>query len=150
MSQVILEDQDSIDVEPGVVISDTRGGNDSVLYRVVYADDCRVLMRSNKHHKRTGDRHYRNDFREQFEQYMISGRYERRPDNAEAPSMPSEADAEEMEWSELRGIGAGTQEKLREAGIKTDMDLREADDSYVVEIYSMSEVKLDRMKEFIQ
>lgn len=148
MNKDLLQERDEVEVEPGQVIADIRSG-DSTLYRVVYADDSRVLLRSNKHLEQTGERHYRCDFRDTFDQYVIEGRYERRENSAEAPSMPAETTATEMDWSEVDYVGEGTEEKLYEAGIKTDRDLREADDDYVIEVYGMSEAKLKRMKEFI-
>jgi len=148
MSATLLDEQDSIEVETGEIISDTRS-NDETLYRVVYADDSRVLLRSNEHLKQTGNRHYRCDFREEYENYVMEGRYKRQEDSADAPSMPSQVDAQEMNWSEVEYVGEKTEQKLYKAGIKTDHDLRESDDDYVVEVYGMSEAKLERMKEFI-
>lgn len=137
------------EVEKGQIYTDTRS-NDDVLYRVVYADDYRVLLRSNKILDRIGTRHYRCDKRGDFERYLTAGRYERRENEADAPSMPSEVEAEEQVWSDVSGVGEKTERKLYEAGIKTDHDLRSTDDEKVIDVYGMSEAKLERLYDSIE
>ena len=135
--------------EPGSLIKDTRSNSDELL-RVVYADDCRILMRSNKRHQQTGRRAYRSDFVDTFEEYVESGRYKPAEETADAPSMPAKVAAEEQEWSEIDGIGAKTERLLRENGITTDHDVATTDDSFIIDVYGMSEAKLERMKKFVQ
>lgn len=139
----------TVDPEDVELFQDTRSNSD-VIFRVVHLDNCRVLSRSNQHLKRTGRRHYRCDFRDDFDNYVIEGRYEPVEESEEAPSMPSEVEATEIDWSEVKGVGAKTNTKLHEAGVKTDHDLRSVDDSQIVAVYGMSDGKLDRMKEHIQ
>jgi len=134
--------------EPGDLIQDTRSNSDELL-RLVYVDDCRVLMRSNHRHEQTGRRVYRSDYVDTFEDYVESGRYQPAEECDEAPSMPSKVDAEEIQWSEVDGIGSTTEEKLREAGITTDHDIATTDDNFICDVYGMSSKKLERIKNYI-
>jgi len=137
---------DSIDVETGMVISDTRSSG-STLYRIMYVDQFRVLMRSNEHNARTGRRHYRTDFRDEFDEYLRLGRYEQRPEEQYAETVSS--DGEEVAWSDVDGVGKKTEAKLRESGIEVAADLHVTPDSDLISVYGMSEAKLSRLKEFV-
>jgi len=141
-----MNHNEPIEVDPEEVelFQDTRSNGDTI-YRVVHIDDCRVLARSNEHLKQTGRRHYRCDFRDHFDSYVIEGRYESVEESENAPAKPEQVEATEYDWSEISGIGKKTNQKLREAGVKTDHDLASMDDSKIIEVYGMSELKLDKM-----
>jgi hypothetical protein len=62
--------------------------------------------------------------------------------------MPKAIEAEEIEWAEVSGVGAKTQEKLYENNIMTDIDLETIPDEEIIEVYGMSEAKLERMREY--
>jgi len=146
MSKAKPIDSSSIDVETGVVLSDTRSSG-STLYRVMYVDQFRVLMRSNEHNARTGRRHYRTDFRDKFDECLRLGRYEQRPEEEYARTISGGED--EVAWSAVDGVGEKTETKLRENGIEVASDLHVTPDSDLISVYGMSEAKLEKIKEFV-
>lgn len=139
---------DSVEVMAGDIYLDTRGSED-ILYRVVFVDENRVLLKSDIMMERVSTRHYRCDIRKDFERYVRTGRYKEQAESDDAPVMPHDVQAEEYEWGEVEGIGSKTEQSLYDAGVRTDHDVETTDDKKMIELYGMSQRKLELMKEHI-
>lgn len=138
-------------IDAGELFTDNR--TDS-LFRLVYVDDQRVLARSNQQLSRSTRQSYLYEFRDQFEMNVDSGRYKlvdesSVPSGMDAPSMPQNTNGTEMQWDDISGIGEKTALKLREEGIKTNLDVQRVPDDEITAVYGMSERKLEKMKEFV-
>ena len=138
-------------IDAGELFTDTRT---EALFRLVYVDDQRVLGRSNQQLSRSTRQSYVYEFRDQFESNVDAGRYKlvdesTVPSGIDAPSMPQETNGIEMQWADISGIGEKTALKLREEGIKTNLDVERVPDDEITAVYGMSERKLEKMKEFV-
>lgn len=84
------------DITVGQVYGDARSKEDGEYeeeLRLVYEDDERVLLRSNKkltHGRNSGSQHYRCEFRDIFEKHAAEGRYELLEDPDDPPLMPTD------------------------------------------------------------
>jgi predicted flap endonuclease-1-like 5' DNA nuclease len=139
-------------IDAGELFKDTRT---DALLRLVYVDDQRVLGRTNQQLSRSTRQSYVYEFRDQFESNVDAGRYKlvdesTVPSGIDAPSMPQKTNGTEMQWADINGVGEKTALKLREEGIKTNLDVHRVEDNEITAVYGMSERKLEKMKEFIQ
>jgi hypothetical protein len=144
MSQITYSD--SVSVEETDLYVDTR--TDDTMYRVVYTDDDRTLLRSNVVLQQNGQQHYKTEFTDTLAEQIGAGRYESADECPESPVMPGAIDAEEQVWDNVTGVGEKTYRKLLNAGIETDFDLKQRDDDDLVDIETMSEAKLKRLKDY--
>ena len=134
-------------IEVGNLYQTSR--DESKYGRLVHLSQAYVL-KMNWSDARTNRTVHRFGGRNDFEKQVKAGRLkevnpEDVPEDVTVPLMPADDSAVEIDWTEIEGVGSKTDSKLREAGVGTDQDLAERDNSELIEIYGMSEAKLDRM-----
>lgn len=136
----------------GNIYKDARYG--TVYCRLIYLTPQVAVLKTNEsRNRKTGDVHRFED-RDDFNRMVHAGRlsqvYEDEiPDGIEAPQMPAEKQAEQVDFTEVDGVGSRTAEALNDAGVSTDLDLERVDDEEIIECYGMSERKLENIREYI-
>jgi len=139
-------------IAEGNLYKDARYG--TIYCRLIYLTPQVAVLKTNESkNRKTGDVHRFED-RDDFNRMVSSGRLsqvseDEIPDGIEAPQMPAEKQAEQVDFTEVDGVGDRTAEALNDAGISTDLDLQRVDDQEIIECYGMSERKLENIREYI-
>lgn len=121
------------------VYKQTRSGT---IYQVIYVDDQVTLLRS-EDTGRNGDSAHRIEKRGHFEDCRDSGWFEHQPDSdIDLTSFEAE------DWSDVATIGGQTAENLLEVGFETKLDVRQADDSELLDVDGIGNSGVKNLRKF--
>jgi len=138
--QTISSVADRIDPERGQVYESSRTGERCQL---LYVDEQTALLRSETT-GRNGQNNHRILIRADFDKNVEHGKFSYQPEsNLDLISK------QEIDWSQIRHIGAKTTENLYDAGIETAVDLQQATDDELLSIDGVGSAGLRNLRDFI-
>ena len=133
--------QENVEPEIAQIYENSRSGEK---YQILYLDESVVLLRSSRPGRNDRNVH-RIERRSHFDNMIEAGQMEYLPDsNLDMVSF------EEEQWSDVDHIGEKTQKNMYEAGIKTRLDVQQADDSELMEISGLGATGLMNLREFVK
>jgi hypothetical protein len=127
-------------VEPAV--KEVYEGKREKTYQILYLDDQVVLLRCEDVHGNRENSH-RLERRDHFDDQLESGFFTHKPD-----SDVDLIDFENEDWYEVTHVGQKTAERLEEAGYKTALDVRSADDEELRNITGLGAAGLENLRAF--
>ena len=125
----------------GDVLESSRSGD---MYQIIYVDEQIVLLRCNRPGRNHGGGH-RMEKRTALNDKIEAGQFEHRPDS----DLDMLSDVE-VDWAEVDYIGDQTTENMHEAGVRTVLDVQQANDDELLDIDGLGNGGLSNLREFAQ
>lgn len=113
-------------------------------YQILHVDEQIVLLRS-EDERHDGENSHRIERRVHFDSQRESGFFTHKQD-CDIDMVNSVT----MEWSQVDNVGAVTEENLHDAGYQTKLDIQQADDDELLDVYGLGEKGLENIRELVE